>query len=277
MRRWAPVLKWLRRKASIYGAFAANSVKLNLAYSIWFWVEFFGQILMMMILVYFWKAVYANADTVGGLSKETMMSYILFAQMLAPLTRWSLILDFGGLIREGAVAIEMVRPVDMQGRFYVEWLTSVGINILRQAIPLGVIAWLFFDLPVPTDPAVWGAFALSVALGITVLFLFDWTYAQLAFYTTEAWGLHILREGVAIFFSGSMIPLAILPDWLQTIAAGLPFGQALGAPVSLLTGITPVSAAPRLWAMQVVWLVVLFALSRYSFRVASRKVTVQGG
>jgi ABC-2 type transport system permease protein len=57
----------------------------------------------------------------------------------------------------------------------------------------------------------------------------------------------------------------------------MPFAQALSVPISFLSGITTFADAPRIWSIQVIWLVILLVLSRLVFRVAVRKVTVQGG
>ena len=56
-----------------------------------------------------------------------------------------------------------------------------------------------------------------------------------------------------------------------------PFSQALYLPVSILAGITPLSAMPRTWLMQLVYLAVLLVASRLVFTRAVRVVTVQGG
>ena len=270
-------MSWLQRRIRVYSAVAQNMVKLMMAYSVWFWVEMFGSILMMMIVFYFWRAVYADTDAVGGMKAQETITYMLFAQILAPLVRWSLILDFGGMIREGAIGIELLRPADFQARFYVQGLTAALVSLVRQALPLGMIAWLFFGLKLPTDPKIWVAFTVTVLVGNAILFFFDWTFASLAFYTTEVWGMHILREGVATFFSGAMIPLAMLPGWLQSVAGALPFGQALYAPIGLLTGIIPLSQLPQVWLGQAIWLVSLGIISRITFNLAARQITVQGG
>lgn len=267
----------LRRKARVYLAMMAMMPKLMMAYSIWFWVEFFGQIMMMIIFVFFWRAVYAETDTVGGLTAAQTITYILYAQMIAPLVRWSLVLDFGGMIREGQVGIELLRPMDFQGRFYAQGLAAIGVILLRQTLPLGLVAWLLFGLRIPTDPRVWLAFFVSLLMGNAILFFFDWTFATLAFYTTETWGLHVLREGVAVFFSGALLPLAMMPLWLQQIAAALPFSQTLYVPVGLLTGLIPIERMLHVWLVQVAWLGGLYLLSRLIFRVAVRRITVQGG
>jgi ABC-2 type transport system permease protein len=51
----------------------------------------------------------------------------------------------------------------------------------------------------------------------------------------------------------------------------------IAVPVSLLSGITPLAEAPRLWLIQLSWLLGLLLASRTVFSVALRKVTVQGG
>lgn len=271
------MLRSLRRKASIYGAIAANVPKVMMAYSIWFWVDILGQILMMTIFVFFWRAVYANTATVGGLTASQTISYILFAQIFGSLVRSNFVLQMGGLVGQGMVAIEMLRPVDMQARYYTEMLTFTVVSFIRQCIPMSLVAWLLFGLQIPTDPTIWLTFVVSLLLGHAVLFCFEWTFATLAFVTTETWGLHVLREGIAAFFSGALIPLAMLPGWLKSIANLLPFGQSLYVPVALLTGMLPPGAAPRALLGQVLWLAGMLVVSRLTFSVAVRKVTVQGG
>jgi ABC-2 type transport system permease protein len=114
-------------------------------------------------------------------------------------------------------------------------------------------------------------------LGHAVLFCFDWILGCTAFYSTEIWGMSVVRHSVAIFLSGALIPLNMMPDWLRTIATILPFSQVVYLPVSLLSGITPVSEMPRIWLIQGGFLLVLFFLSRFVFRRAIRVITVQGG
>ena len=260
----------LRRQLGRYGALAAMEAKQYLAYNYYVLVEYFLQILTMIIYVYFWRAVYANATTLGGLSLSQTINYILLARILSPLLETRTIFRFGFLVRSGDFAIELVRPVDFLTRQYVEHFTVVVIFFV-QKIPLFILAWLAFGLQLPASLAAWLAFAVSIWLGQSALFFFDWIFACLAFYSTETWGLSMVRTGVAAFFSGALVPLTMMPGWLQQAAAAMPFAQALAVPAGLFSGITPVAEAPR------VWLVGLAVLSRLVFSVAVRKVTVQGG
>jgi ABC-2 type transport system permease protein len=272
------VIATLQRRASVYGTFAAMVPKMFLAYSIWVWMSWLVEIMAMVIFVYFWRAVYAGEQTIASLTLGQTLNYILLARIFAPLghTTADAISRIGWLNREGNLAIELLRPVDFQLATYISNLAQLGTSLLLQ-VPLAVVAWLFFGLQLPSDPALWGAFGITLLLGHAALFCFDWIIACLTFYTTEVWGLGVVRWGVGNFLSGVLLPLTMLPDWFQRLAESLPFAQALFAPVSLLSGITPLSAAPNLWLGQMLWLLALGLLSRLVFRVAVRVITVQGG
>lgn len=270
------MIQFIRRTVSIYSAIVSTAAKVRLAYSIWNWMDFIVTILSMVVFVYFWQAVYADATTLGGLTLSQTITYILLARILAPLVETRTIFFFGEMIRDGQVAVELTRPLDMQMRFLAEMYGEMSM-FLAQRIPLFIIGWLFFDMQLPTSPALWLAFCVSLLLGQAVIALFDWMFACLAFYMTETWGLSVVRVGAGAFFSGALVPLAMMPDWLQKVAAGMPFAQIMAVPISFLSGLSTLADAPRVWLIQLAWLGVLLILSRWVFSVAVRKVTVQGG
>jgi ABC-2 type transport system permease protein len=259
-----------------YTAIVAMAPKLYLAYRAWAWMEFIVQVIALTVFVFFWRGIYAGRASIGGLSLDQTINYILLAQVMAPVVQENLVFLFGGLLREGALAIEMLRPLDLQARFLAENLAWLLMSLVMK-VPLALIAWMAFDLRLPSDARVWIAFLVTLLLGYLAVFCFDWIFACLAFYTTETWGLGIVRQSIGVFFSGALIPLALMPDWLRSICYGLPFVQALYVPVSLLSGITPLPEVPALWLTQFTWIAGLLVASRAVFNVAVRKVTVQGG
>jgi ABC-2 type transport system permease protein len=159
---------------------------------------------------------------------------------------------------------------------FLQKVGLLGLNTMMRA-PLALFAWLFLGLRLPSEPIVWAAAVMTLLLGFTVMFCFDWILACVVFYVTDAWGLATARAAVAMFFGGMLIPLAMMPEWLRTIAAILPFSQAVYLPISVLSGLTPITDLPRIWLAQLLYLAVLFVLSRLVFSRAVRVVTVQGG
>lgn len=266
----------MRRKVATYSAIAAVIPKIFLAYNLWVWVSLVLNTIALTILVFFWQAVYSNTAEISGINLETTLHYILLAQIFLPLGDMNLIFEFGYNLREGGIAHALLRPVDFQGSYYIQALANLGTSLILQ-IPLALVATFLFGLKWPTDIQTWLVFILSALLGRSVIFFFDYTLACLTFYTTEVWGLGVLIYGISLFFSGSLIPLAMLPAGLEKLVYALPFAQALYVPLSLLSGIEPLSEAPRLLSIQLAWLIGLWLLSRVVFKYAVRKVTVQGG
>ena len=270
------MIQTLQRKTNIYGAIAATVPKVYLAYSLWVWVSLILNTITLTIFVFFWQAVYSNTSSIGGLDLQTTLNYILLSQIFLPLTNLMMIFEMGYNLREGGIAHILLRPLDFQLSYYVQALASLVTDLALQ-IPLALAATFLFNLQWPTDWRVWVAFAISAFLGRSILYFFDFMLGCLTFYTTEVWGLGVLVYGMGLFFSGSLIPLAMLPAGLSSLVYAFPFAQSLYVPLSILSGIQPLSAVPGLWLVQIAWLVGLLILSRLVYKLAIRKVTVQGG
>ncbi|NWF71092.1 MAG: ABC-2 family transporter protein [Chloroflexi bacterium] len=270
------MLPSLKRNWNKYGAVATLAPKYFLAYRGWVWLELFVRALAMTIFYFFWNAVYAHNSTIGGLDLRQTLNYILLAQSIGDIAGSDAIWTIGSLMREGLIGIELLRPVDFQLTRYLFSLMDMLVALIV-SIPLLLLGVLAFGLQLPTDPLVWLAYLIALVLGHAAQYMFMWIIACAGFYTTEIWGLSVLVWSIRNFLSGALLPLSMFPAWLLLIASAVPFAQALFVPVSILSGVTPLAAAPRLWLIQIGWLLALFFVSRLVFRVAVRRVTVQGG
>lgn len=270
------MIQTARRNLSIYAAFIAMVPKVFMAYQLWFWIGLVLNVIGMAILFFFWHAIYHDTTTISGLGLDQTITYILLAFIFMPFTRTDLIWEFGGNIREGMIIHHLLRPINFQGMNYAQSLGTLITSLMLQA-PMAVAAVLLFGLRFPTDVRTWLAFIVSALLGFTVMFFFQWFLACFTFYTTEIWGLGVLIDGMNFFLSGALVPLVMMPDWLRTIVLSIPFAQALAVPVGLLTGITPLGDTPRVWFVQILWIMGMWWISALFFRVAVQKITVQGG
>jgi len=270
------MIQTLNRRFSVYSALFAMIPKMFMAYQLWFWAGMVMNIISITILYFFWDAIYANSAAISGLTREQTINYILLAFFFMPLVGNDLLWEFGSNLREGLMIHHLLRPVNFQMMNYAQQLGGLVTRMAFQ-LPIIVLAVFLFDLKFPSDLNTWVAFLISALLGFTAMFFFSWVLACMTFYTTEIWGLGVLIEGITIFFSGSLVPLAMMPEWLRTIVLSVPFAQALAVPVGLLSGITPLSDAPRIWLIQLVWIAGMGVLSNLVFHFAVRKITVQGG
>src|SRR6266511_5363067 len=182
------MIQTTRRHLSVYTAILAMIPKVFMAYQLWFWIGLVLNVISMAILVYFWRAIYANTSTISGLGQNQTINYILLAFIFMPLTSNDLIWEFGSNLREGTIIHHLLRPINFQGMNYAQMLGGLVTRLILQ-IPMAVVAVLVFGLYFPTELSTWLAFMISALLGFTVMFFFNWFLACFTFYTTEILGL----------------------------------------------------------------------------------------
>ena len=259
-----------------YAALAGMVAKTFLAFNGGVWMRILQSLVGLVVLVFLWRAIYANSPNFGGVAFETTVGYIMLARIFQPLGNFELITEFGFQLTRGGIAHLLVRPLDIQLAYYAQGLAILGVALAQQ-LPVALVALLVFHLQWPTDPAVWAVFALSALLGRSVLFYLDWMLACVTLYITNPLGLWVACLGLTAFLGGGLVPLVMMPDWLRLIVQNTPFAQAIYVPLSLLSGVAPLSEAPRLLLIQLLWLAGMGVLSRWVFAVAIRRITVQGG
>ena len=101
--------------------------------------------------------------------------------------------------------------------------------------------------------------------------------ACLTFYTTEVWGLGVLFYGMSLFLSGGLVPLAMMPGLAADRRAGDPLRPGAGGAAQHPDRHHAAAQAPRILAVPGGDADRLWLCSHLIFRVAVRKVTVQGG
>jgi len=258
-----------------YAALAGMVTKTFLAYNWQAWTRLLQSIIGLVVFVYFWRAVYANSASIAGLALDTTLGYIILARIFRPLGYFDMIFEFSYQLREGGIAELLVRPLDVQLAYYVQGLANLAVMLGQQA-PVVLVALLVFHLRFPSDPLTWAVFAVSLLLGRSVMFCLDYMLGCLTLYTTNEWGLNIASIGLTTFFGGGLVPLAMMPAWLQLIVNNTPFAQGVYVPIALLSVVLPLSDAPRLLLTQCLWLAGMIVVSRGFYNVAIRRITIQG-
>src|SRR5207247_4370038 len=74
--------------------------------------------------------------------------------------------------------------------------------------------------------AIWGAYLIrSMAL---------WLLGMITFWTTRVSAIYMLYFAVELLLSGRLVPLSLMPGWVRTLAAFLPFKWTFGFPIEAL-------------------------------------------
>ena len=179
-------------------------------------------------------------------------------------------------IREGRMSQELLRPLHpLHGD--IAWFAGSKLALIVLWLPIAAGLTLAFK---PTiDPtllevvvfvvAIWGAYLLRTMLQSTL--------GMLCFWTTRGAAIFDLYMTTELLLSGRLVPLPLMPDWVQTLAAFLPFQWAFFFPIDALVGDRSTASLLGGLAMQLFWILVAFGLFKLAWRRAIRRFSAVGG
>jgi len=221
--------------------------------------------------------VRAAGGEVAGYDLAAMSAYIWFSQGLLGSVNLMGRLDLAERIKDGDVAVDFLRPLDLQGATLATETGRALFNLLPRGLPSVLIGALLVGMALPDSPAAWLLGALSVLLGIVVSVAAVYLVAVAGFWMVDVRGLQVLYMVVSGFLAGLFVPIWFFPDPLLVTALATPFPAMLAFPVDLLSGRTEGWAAVGLVGAQLGWLAVLLVAGQVLTRAGRRVLEVQGG
>jgi ABC-2 type transport system permease protein len=177
----------------------------------------------------------------------------------------------GDDIASGAVAVDLLRPASVVG---LRIVTELGRALPRLAGSL--VIGFFLASAIGGGPVSWTALALSVpslVLAMACNLTAQHACAGAAFWIRDARSTWFLYQKLVFLLGAMLMPVQILPSWLQSAAWHLPFLSMAYAPARLAAGFWE----PGLLAQQLMWLVVLGVVAFGVFQRGERRLQVIGG
>ena len=227
------------------------------------------------------RAFYESAENVFPMPFSSLSSYIWLQQaFLALFMAWFFDNEIFDSIVSGNIAYELCRPCDIYGMWFTKNLAIRISRAVLRCMPILVFAFILphpYNIGLPSDFLSFALFVLSMVLGLLVIVAFSMLIYISAFYTISPMGIRILATSVIEFFAGALIPIPFFPEKLQPIIYALPFASMQNTPFLIYTGYLSGAEAIKSIALQLFWLVVLYAFGRVIIKHALKKVVVQGG
>jgi ABC-2 type transport system permease protein len=220
-----------------------------------------------------WRALLGGGQ-MGGFTLYEMKAYALvsFATnwLGNAIGEWT----FANRIKDGQVAIDLVRPVSTQRLMFAQVVGGLPMEAMIIGVVAVGFAFLAGPIPPPHNPIL---LLISLLLVIPIRFTLGFLTALLVFWTQSFHGVAWARGAVSQVLSGSLVPLTLMPVWLRSTAAVLPFASLTSTPALIYLGKVDGVAALSLVGLQAFWSVALWFTAQLAFHGASRQVTIHGG
>jgi len=267
-------------RPTLYVAVARRSFRRYATYRAATLAGIFTNTVFGVVLAYVLLALWSQRPTLGGYGPEQAVTYVWVAQaLIMPVGLFSggFVDELTERVRTGGIVIDLQRPVPLLWWRLADDLGRAAYHFLTRGVAPVLAGGLLFDLAWPNRPATYAQFLVAVAFAVGVGFAIRYLFGLLAFWVVDVRGFVVLLVVVQIFFSGMLLPLAIFPGWLRTLAEVLPFRAMVQVPADVLLQEDTATAVLPLFGVQLLWLAGLLVLGQLLTNLAVRTVVVQGG
>lgn len=251
-------------------AFMTQGFRQQAAYKVEGWLGIFSSLIWFVLYAGIWTALLRNDPA----ALQRQMSYVVAARFLSELhflPTWEVSYKF----RMGDVGLELIKPVALPLRILGDFLGRSFFRLLR-SVPVYLLIWVLFKLPVPTPGAVllflvsglvaW-VITATMQLALTLIALWTVQFDE----AEQLWGI------ASSLFSGAFIPLYYLPSWIAGFAAYLPFAGTYFVPSAILAGTLGGAALWQALVLQLFWAAAGCGVLYSMWYAGQRKLTMQGG
>ena len=241
---------------------------------------FWGAIKLMIL-----AAFVRQTDTPAPMSLAELACYVWLGQALLGLLPWNVDPELQTKISSGAVAYELLRPLDLYWAWSARTLALRCANTSLRAVPMVLVCGLLMPaiglaewaLAPPPSLASAAAFLLSLTATVALATALTMILHAGLIHAISGKGFNSMMASIVLMFSGMVIPLPLFPDWLQPVLYWQPFRGLADVPYRIYMGHIEPSRAPIEIAMQIGWTVLIVVLGRRILSRASTRVVIQGG
>ncbi|RXZ80545.1 ABC transporter permease [Paenibacillaceae bacterium] len=239
--------------------------------------QFFWGFIVIMVF----QAFYSHTESPPPISLPQLTTYIWLQQsFLAFIMLWFRDNELFQLITTGNIAYELCRPSGIYGFWYAKLLAQRIASAMLRCFPILLVAFLLprpYKIELPPDPVAFGLFVIALLLGLFIIVAISMLIYISVFVTLSPAGSLMMFSVFGEFMAGGVIPIPLMPEWLQNIVRLLPFHLTADFPFRVYSGHIPQEAAVSGIVIQLIWLAGLLAAGKFMMDKALRRVVVQGG
>jgi len=265
----------VRNLLPVYAIEARLSMQRQLQYRGAAFVSILGFLVEPIVYLIVWRTVTSQTGAINGYGVTEFTSYYIvwtlvrvFNLALAP-GAWD------WWVRSGRIANDLLHPVDPYHR-NLAGMAGAKIVWIAAWVPVALFLGILFHPSLSPTPLQIVTFFAAAWIGYVIRFNILWVLGLVSFWTTRAEALVEVVIALELLLSGRLVPMAVMPEWVQRISAWMPFKWTFQFPIEVLIGQVPTAEIWRGLGMQLVWVAIGGAAILLVWRRALRRFTAVG-
>ena len=225
-------------------------------------------------LLYLWIAVYGSGGKIGDYSFQELFTYyilqLIIYQVAATFISWEIIQE----IKDGYFSQYLLKPISYFKLQFAGNLSFKAAEIVFSisGLILVILAVQKYLLPPISLLTLFHTIVLT-AFSAILSFLLEFIVGITAFWIVNAYNLRMLVSVFNRFFSGSLIPLVLLPGPLIAVSQFLPFPFLSYVPVQVYLG---KADAVNAYFGMFFWILLMTVFAHYLFKLGVKRYEAVG-
>jgi ABC-2 type transport system permease protein len=266
----------LRAMADFYVTTMRTQIQTQFQYRAATYMYLIGMVAEPVIYLVVWTTIAEqNGGSVNGITTGQLAAYYIVWTLVRNMNIVFTPYGWEWRIREGQLSAALLRPLHP---IHYDIAQFAGGKVIWVVLYLPIAAALTFifepDFSVtPLEVAVflvaiWGAYLIRTMMLWLLGMVTIWTTRGSAIFET-----YIVAE---LLLSGRLVPMKLMPEWAQHLAAFLPFQWAFYYPIETLVGDLSTAELLGGLGMQALWIAIGSFLVWVCFRASVRHYTAVG-
>ena len=265
------------QRGRVYAEFIRVGFVNTLAYRLRYYTGIVTYFIYVTVYYFIWKAIYAHSSEIGGFDFSHILTYIAVGWIIRSFYFNNVDQDIANQVIEGKLAMDLIKPVNIQFMYVAQAFGECLFRAGMLSLPSALVLMLIYPLRRPASLHHFLAFLVSVLFSFFLVAAINFAVGTLAVRLKSILGLLRAKYFLLELFSGLLLPISYFPEVFQKVFKFLPFEYISYIPVLLYLGSINGKSIAGALALQLFWVVVLFAIGHAMWRWSSRKITIQGG
>ena len=266
----------LRSLADFYLTTIRTAIQQQFQYRAATYMYLVGMVAEPVIYLVVWSTIAdQSGGTVGGLTAGEFAAYYIVWTLVRTMNIVFTPYGWEERIREGELSGQLLRPLHPI-HYDLAWFAGGKIPWVLFYLPIAVILTIVFNPTFDVQPLEIAVFAVAVWGAYLIRTFYQSALGLITFWTTRVGALFQLYITLELLLSGRLVPLTLMPEWVQTVAWFLPFRWTFYFPIQTLVGDLSNEELLGGLAMQALWTVIGIGLFSLVWRYAIKRYTAVG-
>jgi ABC-2 type transport system permease protein len=244
---------WLRSMADFYATTIRTTIQTQFQYRVSTYMYLVGMVTEPVIYLVVWSSIArSHGGSVGGITPAGFAAYYIVWTLVRNMNIVFTPYGWEWRIREGQLSGQLLRPLHP---IHYDLADFAGGKVIWVLLYLPIAVGLSFVFHPALHPrpievvvfvvAIWGAYLIrSMNL---------WILGMVTFWTTRGSAIFETYMMAELLLSGRLLPLQLMPDWVQTLTNFLPFKWTFYFPIEALVGDMSTASLAGGLGMQLFW------------------------